>query len=235
MAGNKKSYDLVCSLGGNCAAAHNLKWKGLRLYAYPFDWTYVTEVKSIYKLAESFKNNFSDILLRENLKELPANPDHKNNIQYEDKKTNIVWPNHFKYKIENDKEYQKVKQKIDRRCKRLLEHINKADKILFLFSLNFEVEIKIFVDFLTFLSNLYPNKKIDLKILCFNCKTNEKLKQGNLELLKYQRAMKDSDFNKTNQDWSFLDDIILSMSIKQKTIYFLKRIWAKFSKEGVFL
>ena len=224
MRGNKIGYDLVCSLGGNCAVAHNLKWKGLRFYAYPFDWTYFTEINSIYKLIESFKNNFDDILLQENLRQISQNLDHLGYIQYEDVKTNIVWPNHFKKEITDSREYLKIKQTIDKRCKRLLSHINNADKILFLFSLSYEVDIKPFIDFLSALKKLWPNKNIDLKIICFKCKKEEIIKEGPVELVKNKRPMNKQDFDETTAEWSFLDDIIVHKTIKQKVIFFIYKM-----------
>lgn len=216
MTGNKTVYDLVCSLGGSCATAHNLQIRNLRPCAYPFDWTYFTEVNSVYKLAESFKNNFSDILLKENLKELSINPEHSDKIQYQDLKTGIVWANHFKDKIENEKEYREVKQKIDRRCKRLLEHIQKANKILFIFSLPFEMEIKVFEDFLAEIKKIYPNKTIDLKIVCFSCKETQNITKNSIELINNKRPINRYDFVRTNFVWAFLDDIALFRTTKDK-------------------
>lgn len=33
-------YDLICSLGGSCATAKQLKMAGLRREALPFDWLF---------------------------------------------------------------------------------------------------------------------------------------------------------------------------------------------------
>ena len=46
----KKEYDLICSLGGNCAAAHNLLIRKLRQAAYPFDWIYFKSDEAVYKI-----------------------------------------------------------------------------------------------------------------------------------------------------------------------------------------
>lgn len=68
MNGNKRQYDLICSLGGNCAAAHNLQYKGLRPFSLPFDWVYMLNEEPLYKLADCFKDDFSRFFLQENLK-----------------------------------------------------------------------------------------------------------------------------------------------------------------------
>lgn len=41
MRKGKKTYDLIASLGGDCSAASQLRLRGLRHEAYPFDWTYI--------------------------------------------------------------------------------------------------------------------------------------------------------------------------------------------------
>lgn len=69
---NKKNekYDLICSLGGNCMAASQIRQRGLRVASLPFDWTFIVNDKPLYKLAEGFKNKFKDFLLKENLQEM---------------------------------------------------------------------------------------------------------------------------------------------------------------------
>ena len=66
----KQKFDLVFSLGGNCTAAHNLQYRGLRKFSLPFDWTYIVDEKAIYNLAEGFQTDFKYFLLKENLEEL---------------------------------------------------------------------------------------------------------------------------------------------------------------------
>ena len=107
----QNKYDLICSLGGSCAAAHNLRIRGLRNAAYPFDWTYFTSDEAIYQLAEGFKNKFEKYMLKENLVELPVNPSHPDKIQLEDSWGKIIWANQFIYDSDFDKTYDKVKNK----------------------------------------------------------------------------------------------------------------------------
>ena len=59
---SNKEYDLICSLGGNCAAAHNLRIRNLRTVAYPFDWTYFKSDSAVYKLADNFVDGFKNFL-----------------------------------------------------------------------------------------------------------------------------------------------------------------------------
>ncbi|MCR5839069.1 MAG: papain-like cysteine peptidase, partial [Kiritimatiellae bacterium] len=52
-------YDLIFSLGGNCAAAHNLKIRRLRPYSLPFDWTYMVDERPIAWLISAIDSHMS--------------------------------------------------------------------------------------------------------------------------------------------------------------------------------
>ncbi len=203
----KEKYDLICSLGGNCAAAHNLRYRNLRDASYPFDWTYFNSDEAVYILADSFKNGFENYMLKENLKELPVNPSHPDKIQYEDCFGKIVWANHFSYGKDREKNYSEVKLKYDKRFKRLVNSVKKSDKILFIFCSAFEVNQDSFSYLLNTLHNIYPKKHFDIKVIAFNCQEDKILKINNLEIYYNTRDLNEYDFGKTNFEWRFLDSI----------------------------
>lgn len=209
-----KKFDLICSLGGNCSAAHNLEYRDLRKFSLPFDWTYIKNENAIYNLAECFKNNFKNFFLKENLQELTGseyNTSHINKVQYKDLKTDYYWVNHFNRKIENSEEYEKVKQKIDRRIKRLLYGIQRSNNILFILSTNFLMKTTDpLKNLLKVLNKLYPEKNFYIKVISFNCEVDEYINSNNINYYKYKRAMNLYDFTKTNIEWAFLDDVELS-------------------------
>jgi hypothetical protein len=216
MNGNNKYYDLVCSLGGNCSAAHNLLKRGLRKCSYPFDWTYFTSDEAVYQLAEGFKNKFKDYMLKENLVELPINPEHADRIQYEDKYGKIIWANHFSYYEDREKNYNKVKKTFDKRFKRLLEHIQCSKKILFIFSPNFYIKPDSFERLLIVLKELYPDKEFEIKVISFDSPKDDKYEQDCLEIFYIKRKAHLYDFLHTSFEWDFLDNIALTDCINYK-------------------
>jgi len=218
MSGNKERYDLVCSLGGNCAAAHNLLYKKLRTVAFPFDWTYFNSDEAVYKLAEGFKDNFKNYALKENFKELPVNPDHSDKIQYEDTYGKIIWANHFQYDSDKNHNYNEVKEKLDRRFQRLVDSVNKAHKILFIFSTSFQVKPDAFLYLISSLNKMYPNKNIEIRVLSFNCEKDYVYENQNVKVCFYKRNMDIQDFSTTNKEWDFLDKI----TVRGKEFYNLK-------------
>lgn len=220
MHGKKKKYDLVCSLGGNCAAAHNLLFKGLREEAYPFDWTYFNSDEAVYKLIEGFKDGFKNYALIENFKELPINNAHPEKIQYEDTYAKIIWANHFYYNEDKLEGYKRVKEVLDRRFQRLINSIKKFEKILFIFSTYFQIKPDSFLYLIDNLNTIYPNKIFDIKVLSFNADKNYVYKKNNIEICYYERKMNNDDFAKTNKEWEFLDEIC----IIPRFSYFIKII-----------
>ena len=105
-----KKYDLICSLGGNCSAAHNLKIRGLRNFSLPFDWCYIKNEKPIEYLTEGFENGFKNFLLKKNLEELKGNEYNEAHIscaQYKDSYTGYYFVNHFR-KFERLKKFHRI-------------------------------------------------------------------------------------------------------------------------------
>lgn len=221
----KQEYDLICSLGGNCAAAHNLRIRNLRPAAYPFDWTYFTSEEAVYQLAEGFKNKFEKYMLKENLVELPINPSHPDKIQLKDTWGKMIWANHFTTNTNFNQTYINVKSTFDKRFKRLLDHIELSEKILFLFCTSFCLKPDSVVSLVKTLHNLYPNKEFQIKVVSFNCTEEEHIQKDNIELFYHVRNSNLYDFTNTNYEWAFLDNIKLSSSFKIKNLSLLKKMF----------
>ena len=227
-----KEYDLICSLGGNCAAAHNLLIRNLRPAAYPFDWTYFTSEEAVYQLAEGFKNKFEKYMLKENLIELPVNPSHPDKIQLKDSWGKIIWANHFIYSNNFDKTFDKVKTSFDKRFKRLLDHVESSEKILFLLCTSFYLKQDSVVYLLKTLQNLYPNKDFQIKVVSFNCTEEEHIQKNNVEFFYHIRSLNVYDFSNTNYEWMFLDKLKLTKKKRNKITlklfgYKIKIDWSK--------
>src|SRR5574344_1222376 len=136
-----EKYDFVCSLGGNCAAAHNLLHRNKRLFSLPFDWLYIENDTPLLYLCEGFKDNFKNFCKKENLVIFDKNENNATNggkLKYKDNYKNFFFVNHFSKDINLDNEYEKIYTKLKRRINRLFNLIEKSNKILFLISTAFE-------------------------------------------------------------------------------------------------
>lgn len=209
----KQKYDFICSLGGNCAAAHNLDCRELRLFSLPFDWTYITSDQPLYQLPEGLKNGFKNFFKKENLRPLSKeeyNTAHADRAQYKDIHSGFYYVNHFRKDIPFDVEYESVKQKMDRRFARFMDKITQANSILFVLSACFEVKTEVLIFLLNELKGLYPHKHIQIVALLFKSPKGEHISLPGLEIFHITREMHTYDFTKTNWEWAFLDDVELS-------------------------
>lgn len=124
----KHKYDFIFSVGNNCIASYHLKASSLQFKSYPFDWLSYMSVKKFYNFyIEDFKN----FLVYENL------------IKNENFPENNLWcdkylKHQFDHDFQDDKislfEFEKVKEKYDRRISRFKFSLDKSKKSLMIFS-----------------------------------------------------------------------------------------------------
>jgi len=208
MTGSKKEYDLVCSLGGNCSAAHNLRYRNMRLYSLPFDWCYLKSEKPIEYLSEGFKNNFENFALKENLEEINYSQEHKDKVQYFDKYTEYYLLNHFNRPITEKGSYEEFNSKLRRRIDRLNNKIKTGKKILFILSSSTEINTACVETLQETLKSIYPDKQFDFVLIYFSCSQDETYTiNENITVYKYKRPQNQYDFIMTNFEWAFLDSI----------------------------
>ena len=119
------TYDLVVSLGANCSAAAQLRIRGLRHVALPFDWLYVVDERPFVWLADHVSDNWSGLCLKENLSEITPdhpewNSEHLDRVKYVDAESGYRLVNHFNVSIDNVEEYLRVYGTLRRRIERLV-------------------------------------------------------------------------------------------------------------------
>ena len=203
---NKRQYDLVCSLGGNCAAAFQLKYRDMRAFSLPFDWCYIENEKPVEYLCEGFADGFKNLALKENMKRLPGTANHA--VIYQDTYSGYVFPNHFK--TDEEKEYDLFYKKLCRRTERLINKIKNARKVLFILSTTFGADITCLEKLNECLTKLYPNVHFDFEAVSFACPRDEEQTIGNIHFRRCFRQQNLYDFHRTNYEWAFLDQILLS-------------------------
>ena len=124
-------FDLVISIGEDCACSSYLRRCKLQDFSYPFDW--LTKASFITRM-ELILNDFSDFLKKENLYSLDKSKynqiDEKCDY-WADKKYDFYFYHDFPAGEPFEQSYPAVKEKYSRRTKRLYDQIEKSDKILF--------------------------------------------------------------------------------------------------------
>ena len=124
-------FDLVLSLGEDCACSGWLRRFKLQNFSYPFDW--LTSA-SFENRIELILNNFSNFLNKEDLYPIEkpkAGPVDEKCDYWADKRYNFYFYHDFLREEPFETEYLKVKEKYKRRIKRLYEQISNKKTILF--------------------------------------------------------------------------------------------------------
>ena len=132
-----RKFDFVFSLGENCAAAMYLRKFKLRDMSSPLDW--VCNVPLLDRI-NLILNDFSGFLQKENLVQISkmegGDPRHD---YYHDEKLGFKFYHDFPGKIPLEQSFAEVKGKYDRRIARFIARLQKARRVLCVWS-GYEIE-----------------------------------------------------------------------------------------------
>lgn len=237
----KDSYDAIISLGGDCAAASQMRMRGMRRCSLPFDWLYMDGPQTIEWLSKGFGDGFADFCLRENLE--PLARDAAPGLapyRYRDRASGYNFIHHFWRSIETEAGYRATYDVLRRRADRLLGIVDRSSAILFILATDFEYDTDVAANLLEALRRLHPDKEIDLHVLQHSvafsnpCTIAEKWP----DLMpftggRYARSISTYDINRTDAEWEFLDRLSIS-GLERKRFKGLEslkyKIWKRFSK-----
>lgn len=227
------TYDLVASLGANCSAAHNINLRGLRKVALPFDWTYVVDEKPYLWLTEHLTDDFSGLCLKENLERiLPNHPEwadaHAGFLKYIDRGSGFRFVNHFRRPIEERGEYERVHAMLRRRIGRLVESIRTAKRVLFVLATGVVVSNSTLTLLRDAFLRRFPGVSFDFVCLQFDANA-EGVQEVAPGIVRRQipRKMNVYDLERTNFEWSFLDEVSLSSGKAGGGWHFSMDVWPK--------
>lgn len=144
-----KEYDIVYSIGRDCANSTFLKKRGLRVTSGPFDWLTKASFETRIQL---ICNNFDRFLNKEDMK-IMEKPTHIATDTacdyYENTKTGFYFYHDFPSGMPLDEAYPQVKEKYDRRIARFLQKLHEEKRVL-----------------LVWFSHEPTVNKLDVKALC---------------------------------------------------------------------
>lgn len=201
-------YDQIISLGGNCTVASNLRRRGLRRYSLPFDWTYITEQRSLLYWCEGLANGFKNLCLRENInfEPLPPNDVHYGRLRVIDRYTGYVFVNHFNVTADFDSEYARVYAILRRRVERLLSILRGDGSCCLVIAPYSYVQIdnstlKLIHDSL---ANFNPKKVFHIVYMRFGSDAVNTSSEW-LHIFNVIRKENIDDFNAVSSEWSWID------------------------------
>lgn len=135
----KKKYDIIYSIGTDCACAGYLKKYNLRNCAGPFDWlTRASFETRMNLIANDFKDffNIKDIKLLSLGKNEPINQ-HMNN--YKNIRHDFYYYHDFPAAMSFENAFIEAKEKYNRRIKRFMEDLKNKEKVLLIYHAHSEI------------------------------------------------------------------------------------------------
>lgn len=159
----KRKFDFIFSMGEACSCTSILRSLKLQNFSYPFDWLYGA---SFYERCKILASNFESFINKNDLTFLSVTKS-INCSAYHNNFNNITFNHDFNKDIPFDEMYELVKQKYDRRTKRLFENIEKANSVLMVFietpeSKHLNIQDQEIIDGFNLIKNKYPTKDINL-------------------------------------------------------------------------
>jgi hypothetical protein len=212
----KSEYDAIVSLGGFCAPAQQLRARGLRNVAMPFDWLYMVDESTVKWLVGAFANDFKDFCLKENLEVLTRNgtagiaP-----FMYRDKASGYGFIHHF-YKSLEDGGYEEFWPTMNRRMKRFLSLFRPGGSILLILATPFSFDLADADKLLSTIRGRHPDVHVDLYVMQFavpfseNLVIAKRIDEGHsFEGILLARRQSTYDLHRTSYEWSFMDGLTI--------------------------
>lgn len=227
----KNTFDFVVSLGYDCGCTSYLRRCYLQNNSYPFDW--LTGANVITR-AELIANNFENFLNLEDFEEIKkVTYNHNETIfdLYKNKRTNLFHYHDFPIGIPIEKSLPEIKEKYERRIKRLYEKIENSQKILFVWLSQSNNKKLDFVESYDKLVEKFKDKEIYFLVIQNSQEENiELLKENHLLIVEQDTASDDKKHhfdatmgNKTN-NLRIFNKIKIKTTLKEKLIRFLYKI-----------
>ena len=228
---NNKKFDLILSIGEDCACSMYLNKFKLRNDSYPFDWL----TKSNFDMRISLiLNDFKDFCNKEDFVKLDKPKDAIVDLKcdyYQNKKTNFYFYHDFDSNLDFDDAYKIVNDRYQRRINRFYKHINNSQNILFVFLGRTEIiENNRLEQYHQQLMNKFKNKNIYLLILENQANQNGFIEENISEhILKIKYDITSCDSSKAQNlcagNVLLNDKILKQLKLKKSIFLYLNNIY----------
>ena len=203
------SYDLIVSLGGNCAVAQQLVWRNKRPFSLGLDWLSMPDEKPVRFLVKAFGNKFSDFALRENLQDVTDVVPKKNPslIIYFDRASGFHFLHQFSLRQNDPDWYDKDASKLKMRIDRMFSAVAQCQRVLFILATSFSYEEGLADGLVRAVRAAFPSVTCDFRMMMFNAGKDEECLREDFEVVRIKRPIHRYDLYATSAVWAFLDDI----------------------------
>lgn len=217
----KNKFDLVVSIGEDCACTSYLRRCNLQNFSYPFDWLTNAPIENRIDL---ICNDFKDFLNPEDLEIMQkptafkADPKHD---YYKNNKNELYFWHDFPNETSFQSSYLKVSEKYQRRIERLYNDIENSQKILFTWlshtKLHSEDEIQ---EAYQKLNMKFKNKEIYLLVIENNIENKSvKLKDEHILIINHDTITDDKKHHYDQTMGNKFNNLKVFSKIKLKTSF----------------
>ena len=206
---------MIVSLGGNCAAASQLKFRGMRVCSLAFDWLAMFNDKPIVYLPKGLRTRFEDFCRYENMQELGEPRMERKRLTYKffDTVTGYHFWHHFFKPLADRTAFDRERLVLDRRLKRFYDKISKSRNVLFILATPFPFDIGLSEGVLAALRDVFPNTVPELVVIQFGAhrQAHCELCDGVIHVETVARKINVVYDNMlTAPEWAWMDDLSLS-------------------------
>ena len=182
-----KKFDLIVSLGEDCACSSYLRRFNLQDYTYPFDW--LTRASFTTRI-DLLCNNFEKFLVKENIVRLGFPYNTRQNTdeeEYEDTFLKFNFYHDFNKKLTFEENFQQVKARYNRRIDRFYKISEVSNKILFVWwDRSKNIEENDIIESYKKLSSKFSKNEVYLLIIEFSeHESSTCLEDGNIFIARY--------------------------------------------------
>lgn len=163
----KQEYDFIFGIGQACSCSETLRLSGLQFQSYPLDWLFGGSITSRMDL---LLNNFENFINKDDLTKVGERENPLPCDIYYNNSNGLTFNHDFALRQDINDTYPSVKEKYDRRIKRLYDNIEKSNKILIVY-IQTPMDTKptgireILKEYYAKLSERFPNKEINIAYL----------------------------------------------------------------------
>lgn len=162
----KKSYDLIASIGVNCGCSGFLRRCKLQYASLPFDWNFCA---SFDEHIRTIVNDFAGFLDLQKLQFTPKEDEEKSDRScdyYRNTQNGFLFLHDFPIGVPLNESYPAVREKYQRRIGRLYRRIAKAQKVLFVwFCAQDWLETEQVIEAQRQLAQKFPKQRVDILVV----------------------------------------------------------------------
>ena len=162
----KEVYDFIVSMGGACSCTTLLRKCKLQDFSYPYDWIGGIPLKGRIELMLS---GFKDWFHIEDFVKTGSRLNPEPCDIYKNTKTDLLYVHDFPLNIPIEESFESVKNKYDRRIKRMLDNINNAQRVCLVYIEPNESDNVYTMEYLKecykILKEAYPDKVFKIKYI----------------------------------------------------------------------